>query len=118
LRPISIPPITAAGNPNSTPGSAPKSSPLTSIPSMPATVRGECEERFGAVRDALAESLDHDDVGACAAVYLNGEPVADLWGGYADQARTVPWEPGHDHLRLVHDQGHDRAVRADPGRPR
>jgi CubicO group peptidase (beta-lactamase class C family) len=57
-----------------------------------ALVRGECEERFGAVRDALAESLDHDDVGACAAVYLNGEPVADLWGGYADQARTVPWE--------------------------
>jgi CubicO group peptidase (beta-lactamase class C family) len=55
-------------------------------------VRGVCDERFGAVRDALAESLDRDDVGACAAVYLDGEPVVDIWGGYADAARTIPWE--------------------------
>ena len=51
-----------------------------------------CDERFGAVRDALAESLDGDDVGASAAVYLDGEPVVDIWGGYADAARTRPWE--------------------------
>jgi len=51
-----------------------------------------CDERFGAVRQALAESLDEDDVGASAAVYLDGEPVVDIWGGYADAARTIPWE--------------------------
>ncbi|MFB7632350.1 serine hydrolase domain-containing protein [Streptomyces sp. NPDC056149] len=26
------------------------------------------------------------------AVYLDGEPVVDLWGGYADQERTRPWQ--------------------------
>lgn len=57
-----------------------------------AEVRGVCDERFDAVRQALAESLDKDDVGASAAVYLDGEPVVDIWGGYADAARTVPWQ--------------------------
>ena len=33
-----------------------------------AEIHGVCDERFGAVRDALAESLDADDVGASAAV--------------------------------------------------
>jgi CubicO group peptidase (beta-lactamase class C family) len=55
-------------------------------------IHGTYEERFTGVRDALASSLDSDDVGASAAVYLDGEPVADIWGGYADAARTVPWE--------------------------
>src|SRR5262249_47248450 len=29
--------------------------------------------------------------GAALAVYLDGEPVIDLWGGYADAARNQPW---------------------------
>ncbi|WP_233223833.1 serine hydrolase [Amycolatopsis sp. CA-128772] len=44
------------------------------------------------MRDALAESLAQDDVGASVAVRLRGEPVVDLWGGYADAGRTVAWE--------------------------
>ena len=56
-------------------------------------IHGVCDQRFEAVRTALAESLDKDDVGASAAVYVDGEPVVDLWGGYADAARTVRWEP-------------------------
>ncbi|KAB2349060.1 serine hydrolase domain-containing protein [Actinomadura rudentiformis] len=55
-------------------------------------IHGTCDDRFGGVRDALAASLDRDDVGASAAVFLDGEPVADLWGGHADEARTRPWE--------------------------
>ena len=39
-----------------------------------------------------AHSLDDKDVGASVAVYVDGEPVVDLWGGYADAARTDPWE--------------------------
>ncbi|WP_410596168.1 serine hydrolase domain-containing protein [Amycolatopsis sp. lyj-23] len=54
-------------------------------------VHGTCDERFRDVRDALAASLAKDDVGASVAVFLHGEPVADLWGGYADAGRTVPW---------------------------
>ncbi len=57
-----------------------------------AEIHGECDKRFTGVRDALAASLDRDDVGASAAVYLDGEPVADIWGGYADAARTTNWE--------------------------
>jgi Beta-lactamase len=26
------------------------------------------------------------------AVYVDGEPAVDIWGGYADAARTVPWQ--------------------------
>ena len=55
-------------------------------------IHGVCDERFEPVRKALAESLNQDDVGASAAVYVDGEPVADLWGGYADAARTIAWE--------------------------
>jgi Beta-lactamase len=43
-------------------------------------------------RVALAESLDDADVGAPAAVFVDGEPVADLWGGYKDAKKTEPWE--------------------------
>lgn len=57
-----------------------------------AEIHGECDEKFGAVRVALAEYLDTVDVGASAAVFLDGEAVVDLWGGYVDAARTVPWE--------------------------
>ena len=57
-----------------------------------AEVHGTCDKRFDAVRVALAESLDDADVGASAAVFVDGEPVADLWGGYKDAKKTEPWE--------------------------
>ncbi|MFI7126290.1 serine hydrolase domain-containing protein [Nonomuraea sp. NPDC050153] len=57
-----------------------------------AEIHGTCEDRFGEVRDLLAASLAKDDVGASVAVYLDGEPVVDIWGGHADVARTAPWE--------------------------
>ena len=53
---------------------------------------GSCDERFEAARDTLAASLDKDDIGASVAVYLDGEPVVDLWGGYADAERAHRWE--------------------------
>src|SRR5258708_21973687 len=55
-------------------------------------IRGSCEDRVGSVREALKASLAADDVGASAAVYLDGELVVDIWGGHADAARTVPWQ--------------------------
>ncbi|WP_412735764.1 serine hydrolase domain-containing protein [Krasilnikovia sp. MM14-A1259] len=36
--------------------------------------------------------LGKDDVGASAAVYVDGEPVVDIWGGYADADRSAGWE--------------------------
>ena len=56
-------------------------------------VHGDCDERFAAVRQALADNLASGaDLGASVAVYVDGEPVVDIWGGWADSARTRPWE--------------------------
>ncbi|QIB48379.1 serine hydrolase domain-containing protein [Streptomyces aureoverticillatus] len=50
-------------------------------------------DQFSAVRETLADSLrSGSDVGASVAIYLDGEPVVDLWGGYADRERTHPWQ--------------------------
>jgi CubicO group peptidase (beta-lactamase class C family) len=55
-------------------------------------VSGHCDERFDAVRKAFASNLaDGLDLGASCAVFVDGEPVVDLWGGYADPERTTPW---------------------------
>ena len=61
-------------------------------PAAPA-VQGACPDRFAAVRDAFARNLAcGDDVGASFAVTIDGELAIDLWGGFADAARTRPWE--------------------------
>ncbi|WP_330256049.1 serine hydrolase domain-containing protein [Nocardia sp. NBC_00565] len=59
---------------------------------MTTDVRGSYDARFVGVAQALVASLDADDVGASAAVYVDGEPVVDIWGGYVDVERTVMWE--------------------------
>jgi CubicO group peptidase (beta-lactamase class C family) len=57
-----------------------------------AEVHGTCDERFEPVRAALAASFDAGlDVGASAAVVLDGELVADVWGGVIDGHGT-PWD--------------------------
>lgn len=57
-----------------------------------AEVNGSCDPRFEKMRDILAANLlSGADVGASAAVMLDGEMVVDLWGGFADAARTTPW---------------------------
>ena len=56
-------------------------------------VHGVCDERFIAVHDMFATNLASGaDCGASVAVVIDGELVVDLWGGWADEARTVPWE--------------------------
>ena len=56
------------------------------------SVSGHCEGRFAGVADAFAENFrSRGEAGAAVAVILNGEPVIDLWGGFADSARTRPW---------------------------
>ncbi|MFE4626416.1 serine hydrolase domain-containing protein [Streptomyces mirabilis] len=56
-------------------------------------VHGHCDARFAAVRTAFEENFrDRDELGAAVTVTLDGETVVDLWGGWADAARTRPWE--------------------------
>lgn len=57
-----------------------------------AEIHGTCDERFEAMREVLAGALDAgDDLGASVAITIDAEPVADLWGGWADEARETPW---------------------------
>ncbi|MFD7965177.1 serine hydrolase domain-containing protein [Streptomyces zaomyceticus] len=56
-------------------------------------VEGHCDPRFAAVRDAFeANFRTRDELGAAVTVQVHGETVVDLWGGWADPARTRPWE--------------------------
>lgn len=57
-----------------------------------AAVHGHCDERFAAVREVFVNNLKGGlDVGASFAATVEGEMVVDLWGGFADAARTRPW---------------------------
>ncbi|MFX1573533.1 MAG: serine hydrolase domain-containing protein [Promethearchaeota archaeon] len=56
-------------------------------------IYGYCEERFEPVKRVLKESLESGtDIGASFAATIEGEFVIDIWGGYADAAKTRPWE--------------------------
>src|SRR5579883_2616536 len=56
-------------------------------------IHGLVERGFEPVRAAMAANFEQQgDVGASVAVTLDGELVVDLWGGYADEARTTPWQ--------------------------
>ncbi|MFT3725567.1 MAG: serine hydrolase domain-containing protein [Hyphomonadaceae bacterium] len=56
------------------------------------SIEGTCASRFARVRDAFAANFSqHGEVGAAFSVVLDGEVVADLWGGSADKAGTSPW---------------------------
>lgn len=57
-----------------------------------ARIKGTCAEQFEPVRQTLAASFaSGDDVGASVAVFIDGEPVVDLWGGYFDASFERPW---------------------------
>jgi len=54
---------------------------------------GFADEDYGNVVDAFVANLvEHRDVGAGCAVYVDGRPVVDLWGGIAERRTRRPWE--------------------------
>jgi CubicO group peptidase (beta-lactamase class C family) len=58
----------------------------------PTHLGGQWSARFDALRELFAERLaSSDELGASVALNIGGEMVVDLWGGWADEARTVPW---------------------------
>lgn len=60
---------------------------------MNAEIHGFCAPRFEPVRKAFAANFEAGrETGASFAATLDGEPVVDLWGGFADAACTRPWE--------------------------
>ncbi len=57
-------------------------------------IDGWVASEFEPVLDAFTANFDaHAEVGAAVCVYLDGEPVVDLWGGLADTTTGRAWAP-------------------------
>lgn len=56
-------------------------------------IDGSTHPEYDGVRDAFARVIDRQSgTGAAFAVWFQGEYVVDLWGGWADAARTRPFQ--------------------------
>lgn len=55
-------------------------------------IDGHFAPEFAPLAEALSHAIDAgEECGAAIAIDIDGEPVVDIWGGYADAARTRPW---------------------------
>jgi CubicO group peptidase (beta-lactamase class C family) len=64
-------------------------------------IDGWVATEFEPVLDAFTANFDErGEVGAAVCVYVDGEPVVDLWGGEADRKLGLPWQ--HDTIVLVY----------------
>ncbi|MBX7448364.1 beta-lactamase family protein [Mycolicibacterium sp. 3033] len=60
---------------------------------MQGAVHGHWDNRFDRLAAALTEEIETgEELGASLAVDIDGELVADLWGGFADRAKTIAWQ--------------------------
>src|SRR5439155_20065578 len=65
---------------------------MLSMNDHPTPLGGTCSARFDALRELFAAKLESgEDLGASLAVNIDGKMVVGLWGGWVDEARTVPW---------------------------
>jgi CubicO group peptidase (beta-lactamase class C family) len=59
----------------------------------PDLVCGDVDEGYGAVADAFRRNFARgEEIGAACAIYRDGRPVVDLWGGYRDGRVRSVWE--------------------------
>ncbi|MEV5355360.1 serine hydrolase domain-containing protein [Streptomyces sp. NPDC052693] len=85
--------VSAHGASEPAPGGDGDAAPGDRARARGARVHGHCDPRFTAVREAFEENFrERDELGAAVAVTVGGRIVVDLWGGWADGARTRPWE--------------------------
>ena len=45
---------------------------------------GNYDPAFAQVVDAFEKNFEEGDLGACCAVFVDGQVVVDIWGGIAD----------------------------------
>uniref|UniRef100_A0A0M3IJH3 Beta-lactamase domain-containing protein n=2 Tax=Ascaris TaxID=6251 RepID=A0A0M3IJH3_ASCLU len=71
------------------------------MPRLPVLVDGDCDSRFNAVKQVFRDNFVYgwESEGAAFAVYLRGEKVIDLWGGYADASSRRRWKD--DTMTLI-----------------
>ena len=57
-----------------------------------AQMSGHCDKKFEGMRQVLSKSIDlGTDLGASVAITIDGKFVVDMWGGWVDEAKTIPW---------------------------
>jgi CubicO group peptidase (beta-lactamase class C family) len=65
------------------------------------TIDGYAATEFEPVVDAFSQNFDvRGEVGAAVCVYVDGQPVVDVWGGLADATTGAPWR--EDTIVLVY----------------
>lgn len=58
-----------------------------------ADIRGSCASDFVGIRSAFERNFtQNNEQGAAVAVWVDGDLVVNLWGGWADAAGTRPWQ--------------------------
>ncbi len=58
----------------------------------PALIGGVCVEEFRRVRDVFSAHMESGlEIGAGVCVFVHGQKVVDLWGGWRDRERCLPW---------------------------
>jgi CubicO group peptidase (beta-lactamase class C family) len=58
-------------------------------------VQGAVAPGFEKVRDAFAANFaEAGEIGASFAIWKDGQYLVDIWGGWADAARSNPWQRG------------------------
>jgi CubicO group peptidase (beta-lactamase class C family) len=56
-------------------------------------INGTWDQRFERVKEVFARHFStSEDIGGSFAVFKDGKPVVDIWAGFADAAKTRPWE--------------------------
>jgi CubicO group peptidase (beta-lactamase class C family) len=56
-------------------------------------IHGTCAPGYEPVQEAFAANFaERDEIGASVAVSVAGQPVVNIWAGWADPARTRPWQ--------------------------
>jgi CubicO group peptidase (beta-lactamase class C family) len=62
--------------------------------------KGHCDAKFAELRPLLARFIQSgEELGASIAVNIAGKDVVDIWDGYADDLKTIPW--GKDTIVTV-----------------
>ncbi|WP_235900505.1 serine hydrolase domain-containing protein [Lolliginicoccus suaedae] len=57
------------------------------------SVHGHADARFAPVVEAFTQNFTHHhEIGAALAIYQHGKPVVDVWAGYRDLGRGLPWQ--------------------------
>jgi CubicO group peptidase (beta-lactamase class C family) len=56
-------------------------------------IKGTCEDKFLKVKELFDELHDTDrEIGSSFAVYKDGDPIVDIWGGFSSKEKTKEWE--------------------------